>query len=920
MNTINTIDPEEAMREFLSRDNARSSLTGFASYIDPSYVAEPIHELIGHVCDDIVFDRISPEIQNIIVNVPPQFGKCLRGDTKVILANGLIKSIKELNVNSYILTEKGSGIVIAKESQGIKPLVKVTLVSGKVIECTSNHKFKTVNGWTSVSDLIPKYSKLACLSELPIVDKVPLEYGVASLLGYLIGDGSYSTGNLSVTTTEPAVIAHLTDIAKYWKLNVSRYHLYEYSLVYNIDWCIGTNKLKTLVNSILNKGTSYTKTVPDEILNGCKQDILDFLAAYFNCDGTVNNKGANIGSSTIEYYSVSRNVLESIQLLLTKLGIYSHLQAKNGLYLGNVHHSWRLWISGIDIIKFADIVPVIGIKGSALVNLSNELKLLYKHPSYTELDADVFKYFKKSPESYRRKYNIRFKSQLSVSKEKVAKIAKIDASEYLNFLCDSSIIWDRVESIEPIESDECFDIQVSPNGNFILANGVISHNSQLISVDLPPYWFGHRPDEPIILTTYAAELAESKSKSSQKIMDSPEYKILFPETALNPSDRSVPYWSIDAHKGYLLTGGVKGGVTGFGCKLAILDDPYKNWEEAQSETLRKKVEDFLKFVLRTRMWKGAKLFTVMTRWHPDDLTAYILRNQPKKTLVIRVSAIGESQKERDRRNKLVNLPEGLADPLGRAEGESAAPKRFPVDTLIGIKEDVGSLVWEGLYMQSPTTYEGNRVKREWFKYVDFVPKHEEIIIVRYWDKAGSEATGKFTAGTCLIYDLRTDYWYVEDVRQFQYSAGKREKAIKDTADYDNIRFNNTIKTYIEQEPASGGKESAENTVYNLSEYFIGVDLKRQDKLVRFEPFAAKVEAGRVYIKQAPWKEDLLNQLCEFPNGQYMDMADSLSGAFAMIMQIRKKRVAQTSSRVVNMTRSGSEYLDSLYRQMNVIRK
>ena len=36
--------------------------------------------------------------------------------------------------------------------------------------------------------------------------------------------------------------------------------------------------------------------------------------------------------------------------------------------------------------------------------------------------------------------------------------------------------------------------------------------SQLASVSLPAFWLGRRPDEPIILTSYAASLAYSKSR------------------------------------------------------------------------------------------------------------------------------------------------------------------------------------------------------------------------------------------------------------------------------------------------------------------------------------------------------------------------------------------------------------------------
>lgn len=444
--------------------------------------------------------------------------------------------------------------------------------------------------------------------------------------------------------------------------------------------------------------------------------------------------------------------------------------------------------------------------------------------------------------------------------------------------------------------------------------------SDLFSVKLPAFWFGHRPDDPIILTTYAAELAESKSKQIQAIIDSPEYQRLFPDIRLEDNDRSVANWKIAKHRGRLVTGGVKGGITGFGCMLAIIDDPYKNWDEAQSYSIRTKVEEFYRFVLRTRMWDGAYLICVMTRWHPADLTTFLAR-QPQ-TLVLRIPALCESQEIRDKRNAELGLPKGLPDPLGRKEGESHAPKRQSLEFLQSVKTDVGSLVFESMYQQWPVPYEGNQVKREWFRFTDTVPTHDNLIYVRYWDKAGTEAAGKYTSGVLMIYDKTNDYIYIEDVKQFQYSAGRREQAIRNTAEEDHVRYNGKVKTVVEQEPASGGKESAENTIYNLSDFDVSVDLKRQSKLVRFTPFAAKIEANRVVLKYAPWNEDFIAQVCAVPNTDYWDMVDAATGAYAVIMrQIRKKSYFGAAK--VNVLSGVGEYKDTylgeLYRSLNIER-
>lgn len=457
-----------------------------------------------------------------------------------------------------------------------------------------------------------------------------------------------------------------------------------------------------------------------------------------------------------------------------------------------------------------------------------------------------------------------------------------------------------------------------------------SGKSNIVSVGLPPFYFGNRPNDPIILTTYAAELAESKSKQQQTIMASSAYRLLFPDVAMAENNQSVSEWGLEnpnqrdsfthlakPYKGYMLTGGVKGGVTGFGCMLFIIDDPYKNWEEAQSETVRRKAEEFYSAVALSRIWKGGKLLVPMTRWHPADFTHFLA--QKENVLVIRIPALGESQKDRDTRNLEIGLAKGLPDPLGREEGETLAPIRMPLEHLAKIKTNSGSMVFTGLYQQSPISAEGNQIKREWFDYVNVCPKHEDCAFVRYWDKAGTDSAGKFTAGTLQIYDRRTDDFYIEDVYQFQYSAGRREKAIKEISDRDRELYDGRVEQVIEQEPASGGKESAENTVFNLSDTSVHIDLKRASKLVRFTPFAAKVEAKRYHIKRAPWNDLLVDQLCSVPNSEFWDLTDTCTGGYAWLISKFKKRAYSSKPKVVSSFQPNS-YLSSLYRSLDVTRR
>ena len=48
--------------------------------------------------------------------------------------------------------------------------------------------------------------------------------------------------------------------------------------------------------------------------------------------------------------------------------------------------------------------------------------------------------------------------------------------------------------------------------------------SQLASVHLPAFWLASRPDDPIILTSYASSLANAKSREARGIVESPAFR------------------------------------------------------------------------------------------------------------------------------------------------------------------------------------------------------------------------------------------------------------------------------------------------------------------------------------------------------------------------------------------------------------
>lgn len=186
------------------------------------------------------------------------------------------------------------------------------------------------------------------------------------------------------------------------------------------------------------------------------------------------------------------------------------------------------------------------------------------------------------------------------------------------------------------------------------------------------------------------------------------------------------------------------------------------------------------------------------------------------------------------------------------------------------------------------------------KKVSAVPR--EVRLIRYWDKAGTdemEATGKtpYTVGV-LLAKTRQNLYYVVDVKREQLSALKRERLIKQTAYDDEAEWGRAVKTWVEQEPGSGGKESTEATVRNLSGFVIHGERVTGDKIARALPASAQVEAGNVYLVEAEWNKVFIQELHAFPDNAIKDQVDAFSGAFNKLARIKSRDLEDwpTSSR------------------------
>lgn len=175
---------------------------------------------------------------------------------------------------------------------------------------------------------------------------------------------------------------------------------------------------------------------------------------------------------------------------------------------------------------------------------------------------------------------------------------------------------------------------------------------------------------------------------------------------------------------------------------------------------------------------------------------------------------------------------------------------------------------------------GRVFSRAWFRLVEAVPTEGRE--VRYWDKAGTEGGGCRSVGVRM---MRVGGRYtICDVVAAQHEAARREALIRQTAELDG----KGVEVVCEQEPGSGGKESAQATVRSLAGWRVYADRVTGSKLSRWLPFAAQAEAGNVDVLGAPWTREFLDDLhnADGEKPKNVDAVDAAAGAFAWLTRPR----------------------------------
>ena len=173
--------------------------------------------------------------------------------------------------------------------------------------------------------------------------------------------------------------------------------------------------LGRFLNSLVGQ-SSYKKHIPNEAFTAPSNFIKGLINGYFSGDGSIHD-------NSLDCCSVSEDLIDGIQMLLTRFGIFG----KKTVYLGNDVPSYKLIINSFWAMKFKETFT--------LVHKEKNRKLLELYNSRTT---------------------------------------------HINFPTQNDYVLDEIVSIKPVNPKDhryMYDVTVPSTWNFQLANGLLQNDT-----------------------------------------------------------------------------------------------------------------------------------------------------------------------------------------------------------------------------------------------------------------------------------------------------------------------------------------------------------------------------------------------------------------------------------------------------------
>ena len=391
--------------------------------------------------------------------------------------------------------------------------------------------------------------------------------------------------------------------------------------------------------------------------------------------------------------------------------------------------------------------------------------------------------------------------------------------------------------------------------------------SEFSSYLFPAYFLGKYPNKKIIMGTHTAGLSEDFGRRIRNLLDTEEYREVFPQTLVADDQKAAGKWSTSAG-GQYYAAGVGGALAGRGADLFVIDDPHSEQDvKTNSRLAFDTAWSWFQTGPLQRLMPGGAIIIIMTRWSLLDLTGRLIDYQVKNPDSIPW--------------EIVELPAILNEDTEHEK--SLWPEQWPLESLKATKAALDPRYWNAQYMQQPTAESSAIVSRKhWRIWPNDEPPPCEYVI-QSWDTA-FETKNNSDYSACTTWGV----WYNEE-------EGNAPQVILLDAFKDRMAFPElkeiALKHYKEWQPDAfvvEKKAAGAPLIQELRQMGIPVSeftpSRGNDKMVRLNAVADLFSSGKVWAPDTRWAREVIEEVAAFPVGEHDDYVDTTTQALLRYRQ------------------------------------
>jgi predicted phage terminase large subunit-like protein len=391
--------------------------------------------------------------------------------------------------------------------------------------------------------------------------------------------------------------------------------------------------------------------------------------------------------------------------------------------------------------------------------------------------------------------------------------------------------------------------------------------SEFSSYLFPAYFLGKYPQKKIIMGTHTAGLSEDFGRRIRNLLDTEEYREIFPATVVAEDQKAAGKWSTSVG-GQYYAAGVGGALAGRGADLFVIDDPHSEQDvKTNSRLAFDTAWSWFQTGPLQRLMPGGAIIIIMTRWSLLDLTGKLIDYQIKNPESIPW--------------EIVELPAILNE--GTENEKSLWPEQWPLSSLKATKASLDPKYWNAQYMQQPTSDNSAIVSRKHWRIWEGEDPPPCEYVIQSWDTA-FETKNNSDYSACTTWGV----WYNEEegnspqvILLDAFKARMAFPELKETAHKHYKEWD--PDAFIVEKKAAGAPLIQELRAMGIPVQEFSPS-RGNDKMVRLNAVADLFTSGKVWAPDTRWAREVIEEVASFPVGEHDDFVDTTTQALLRYRQ------------------------------------